>query len=69
LVHDIRSEGHCGSWGVDEAGKSVLEQSADIDQLVIVGPTNPELVAEVVGPKARVILRDTNCSLLILRDR
>ena len=47
---------------------NLLEQSATIDQLVIVGPTNPELAAEVVGPKARTILRDTNCSLLILRD-
>jgi nucleotide-binding universal stress UspA family protein len=47
---------------------NLLKQSADIDQLVIVGANNPELVAEVVGQKARVILRDTNCSLLILRD-
>jgi nucleotide-binding universal stress UspA family protein len=47
---------------------NLLEQSATIDQLVIVGPNNPELAAEVVGPKARTILRDTNCSLLILRD-
>ena len=47
---------------------NLLEQSATIDQLVIVGPDNPELAAEVVGPKARTILRDTNCSLLILRD-
>jgi nucleotide-binding universal stress UspA family protein len=48
---------------------NVLEQSATIDQLVIVGANNPELVAEIVGPKARTILRDTNCSLLILRGR
>jgi nucleotide-binding universal stress UspA family protein len=48
---------------------NLLEQSADIDQLVIVGANNPQLVAEVLGRKARVILRDTNCSLLILRDR
>jgi nucleotide-binding universal stress UspA family protein len=48
---------------------NLLEQSAHIDQLVIVGANNPELVAEVVGPKAQMILRDTNCSLLILRDR
>jgi hypothetical protein len=48
---------------------NLLEQSAPTDQLVIVGPNNPGLVAEVVGPKARMILRDTNCSLLILRDR
>ena len=48
---------------------NLLEQSATIDQLVIVAPTNPKLVAEVVGRKARTILRDTNCSLLILRDR
>jgi hypothetical protein len=47
---------------------NLLEQSATIDQLVIVGPNNPKLAAEVVGPKARTILRDTNCSLLILRD-
>jgi nucleotide-binding universal stress UspA family protein len=47
---------------------NLLEQSATIDQLVIVGPNNPELVAEVVGRKARMMLRDTNCSLLILRD-
>jgi hypothetical protein len=47
---------------------NLLEQSATIDQLVIVGPNNPELAAEVVGRKARMILRDTNCSLLILRD-
>lgn len=48
---------------------NLLEQSADIDQLVVVGANNPELVAEVVGRKARVTLRDTNCSLLILHDR
>lgn len=48
---------------------NVLEQSATIDQLVIVGANNPELVAEIVGPKARTILRDTNCSLMILRGR
>ena len=46
-----------------------LPMRAAIDQLVIVGANNPELVAEVVGPKARTILRDTNCSLLILRGR
>lgn len=48
---------------------NLLEQSATIDQLVIVASTNPKLVAEIVGRKARTILRDTNCSLLILRDR
>jgi nucleotide-binding universal stress UspA family protein len=47
---------------------NLLKQSAHIDQLVIVGANNPDLVAEVVGPKARTILRDTNCTLLILRD-
>ena len=36
---------------------NVLEQSATIDQLVIVSANNPELVAEIVGPKARTILR------------
>lgn len=41
-------------------------EDADVEE---VGPNNPELVAEVVGPKARMILRDANRSLLILRDR
>ena len=55
----------------DDADVTVcaLPMRAAIDQLVIVGANNPELVAEVVGPKARTILRDTNCSLLILRGR
>lgn len=52
-----------------ETMSNLLQQSATIDQLVIVAPTTPKLVAEVVGRKARTILRDTNCSLLILRDR
>ena len=48
---------------------NVLAQSADIDQLVIIGPDDPDLVAEAVGPHARNILRGTNCSVLVLRDR
>jgi nucleotide-binding universal stress UspA family protein len=47
---------------------NLLAQSADIDQLCVVGPGSPDLIAEVVGPKAHSILHKTNCSLLILRD-
>lgn len=47
---------------------NLLEQSADIDQLVIIGPDNPEFVAEVTAPKMRKTLRHTDCSVLILRD-
>ena len=45
---------------------NVLAQSADIDQLVIIGPDDPDLVAEAVGPHGRNILRGTNCSVLVL---
>ena len=48
---------------------NLLEQSADIDQLVIVGSGNPDFVAEVVAPKMRKMLRHTDCSILILRNR
>jgi len=48
---------------------NLLEQSADIDQLVIVGPDNPDFVAEVIDPKMRKRLRHTDCSILILRNR
>jgi nucleotide-binding universal stress UspA family protein len=46
---------------------NVLEQSAPIDQLVIVDSRDPSLVADVVGPQARAVLRHTVCSVLVLR--
>ncbi len=48
---------------------NLIEQSADIDQLVIVGPDNPEFLADVISPKLRKKLRHTDCSILILRER
>jgi hypothetical protein len=42
-----------------------LEQSARIDQRVIVGRTDLALIEELTGRKARHILRKTSCSLLI----
>ena len=48
---------------------NLLEQSADIDQLVIVGSGNHDFVAEVVAPKMRKMLRHTDCSILIIRNR
>jgi nucleotide-binding universal stress UspA family protein len=48
---------------------NLLQQSADIDQLVIIGPDNPGLVAEVVAPEMREVLRHTDCSVLVLRHR
>lgn len=48
---------------------NLLAQSAGIDQLLVVGPENPELVAQVVSPKVRTILHKTNCSVLVLRNR
>lgn len=46
-----------------------LAQSKSVDQLVIFGSDDADLIAEVVSPEARAMLRHTNCSLLILRDR
>lgn len=46
---------------------NLLEQSADIDQLVIVGPDHPNFIAEVTAPKMRKKLRHTDCSILIFR--
>jgi nucleotide-binding universal stress UspA family protein len=67
-AHDDNAEVQVCALPMPDNMSNLLEQSATIDQLVIVGPNNPELAAEVVGRKARMILRDTNCSLLILRD-
>jgi hypothetical protein len=48
---------------------NLIEQSADIDQLVIVGPDDPGFVADVIDPKLRKQLRHTDCSIVILRHR
>jgi hypothetical protein len=38
-------------------------------EVIIVGADNPDLVAEVVAPETRKMLRHTDCSILILRSR
>ena len=48
---------------------NMLAQSAGIDQLLVIGPDDPELIAEMVSPKVRAILHKTNCSVLIMRNR
>jgi len=48
---------------------NLIAQSADIDQLIIVGSNHPDLVADVIGPQARAVLRHTNCSILIVREQ
>lgn len=48
---------------------NILEQSAPIDQLVIVDSHDPSIVAEVVGREARAVLRHTVCSILVLRPQ
>jgi len=47
----------------------LLAETAGIDQLVVVGMNNPSLVAELVGPQGRSLLRKTNCSVLVFRER
>ena len=46
---------------------NVLEQSAPIDQLVVIGTGNPELTGEVFSRRAAKILRKSDCSLMIAR--
>jgi nucleotide-binding universal stress UspA family protein len=48
---------------------NVLEQSAPIDQLVVIGTGNPELTGEVFSRRAAKILRKSDCSLMIARDQ
>ncbi|CAN5791503.1 hypothetical protein BH09ACT7_BH09ACT7_38940 [soil metagenome] len=53
---------------VPENLTDLLAQTADLDQLVIVGRSNPELIAELFGPQARSRLRKTNCSVMLFRE-
>ena len=48
---------------------NVLEQSAPIDQLVVIGTSKPELAGEVFSRRAAKILRRSDCSLMIARDQ
>jgi nucleotide-binding universal stress UspA family protein len=45
-----------------------LASAADLDQLVLVGKNNPELITELIGPQARSQLRKTNCSVMVVRE-
>jgi nucleotide-binding universal stress UspA family protein len=46
----------------------LLAETVDIDQLVIVGRNNPELITELIGPQARSMLSHTDCSVMVFRD-
>jgi|SRR6476469_5004218 hypothetical protein len=46
---------------------NVLEQSVSIDQLVVIGTSNPDLTSELLGRRAAKILRKSNCSVIIAR--
>jgi nucleotide-binding universal stress UspA family protein len=45
----------------------VLEESASIDQLVVVGTSNPALTEELLSGHAAKILRGSDCSVMIVR--
>lgn len=47
---------------------TLLAQTADLEQLVIVGKDDPALIAGLVGPEARSSLRRTNCSVMVFRE-
>ncbi len=44
---------------------NVLEQSASIDQLVVIGTSSPDLTSELLSRRAAKILRKSNCSVII----
>ena len=46
---------------------NVLEQRASIDQLVVIGTSNPDLTSELLSRRAAKILRKSNCSVMIAR--
>lgn len=46
----------------------LLALSAQIDQLVIVWPDDPALINQLLSSRSTDILRETDCTLLILRD-
>jgi nucleotide-binding universal stress UspA family protein len=45
---------------------TLLEQSAGIEQLIVVGASRHDLVEQLTSPKARKTLRGTNCSILVV---
>jgi nucleotide-binding universal stress UspA family protein len=47
---------------------NLLAQSADVDQLVVASADDSRLLAELVGPPIRAVLKGTNCSVIFLRD-
>ncbi len=44
-----------------------LKQSASIDQLVVVGANNTDVIRELTTPRAAKILRKSNCSMMFVR--
>ncbi len=46
----------------------MLEQSANIEQLVVVSSARHDLVDELTGDRARKAMRGTHCSILVVHD-
>lgn len=74
LDHDLQAcrddDAHTRVWATSIPAHlaGALAQTADLDQLIVVGKSNPELIAELVGPQGRSLLRKTNCSVMVVRD-
>lgn len=47
---------------------TILEQSAGIDQLLVVGAGRADVIGQLADKAARRALRKTNCSILIVRE-
>ncbi len=46
----------------------LLLQEPTVDHLVVAGPTHRDLIDELLSAEASSVLRDTNCSILVLHD-
>lgn len=46
----------------------MLEQSANIEQLIVVSSARHDLVDELTGDRARKAMRGTHCSILVVHD-
>jgi nucleotide-binding universal stress UspA family protein len=47
----------------------LLAHTGELDQLVIVGKDDAGLITDLVGPDARKLLKKTNCSVMVFRER
>jgi nucleotide-binding universal stress UspA family protein len=68
-AHDDDADVQISTLPIADHIANLIAESAVIDQLVIIGPDNPTFVEEMVAPEMRKVLRQTDCSMILLRNR